>query len=194
MIRFHITNKKEAEAALKQVGERAGVVLESSMNQAVLILQRSVKTDQMSGDPLKVRSGRLRSSISAFTQRTATGVEGTVGTNVPYARIHEYGGEIVPVNKQYLTIPLPAALTGAGVLRKRAPEYTDAFVMRSRAGNLIIAQKKGADSIVPLFLLKKRVKISEKRMFRNAVEDNSDRLKKLFVRNLKQAIEGKGGE
>lgn len=191
MIRFQITNAAEAKAAIARVGARAGEVLTDSMNQAVLILQRGVKTDQLSGNPLKVRSGRLRSSISAFTARTATGVEGTVGTNVPYARIHEYGGEITPKKGQYLTIPLAAALTGAGVLRKPARDWPDTFVMRSKAGNLLIMQKRKGDDMIPLFVLKKRVNISEKRMFRSAVENNSDRIKNLFVRNLKKEIQGK---
>jgi len=58
---------------------------------------------KLSGEVLKVRTGRLRNSVTA-TAPVVMGdvVEGRVGTNVIYARIHELGGEIVPKNGPYL--------------------------------------------------------------------------------------------
>ena len=40
---------------------------------------------------LDVRSTRLRNSITHRVDRTADGIEGRIGTNVTYARIHEMG-------------------------------------------------------------------------------------------------------
>lgn len=56
-----------------------------------LDLQRHVQADKLSGQVLKVRTGRLRSSINLAVDNTATSVSATVGTNVSYASIHEFG-------------------------------------------------------------------------------------------------------
>jgi phage gpG-like protein len=49
---------------------------------------------------LKVRTGRLRSSITSSVDQFK--LEASVGTNVIYAPIHEYGGVIRPKNKKFL--------------------------------------------------------------------------------------------
>jgi phage gpG-like protein len=41
-----------------------------------------------------VRSGTLRRSITARVTETGGTIRGTVGTNLAYARIHEFGGPI----------------------------------------------------------------------------------------------------
>jgi phage virion morphogenesis protein len=51
-------------------------------------------------------SARLKSSISHRSSAT----EAEVGTNVIYARIHQYGGTIRPKNGEYLTFALPGGL------------------------------------------------------------------------------------
>jgi phage gpG-like protein len=53
-------------------------------------LQRRVQ-EKLSGEVLKVRTGTLRSSINTQITDTPTEVSATVGTNVAYARYHEYG-------------------------------------------------------------------------------------------------------
>jgi hypothetical protein len=87
-------------------------------------------------------------------------VQGEIGTNgVPYGRIHETGGTIRAKNGKYLTIPLPAALNSDGTPKKRsAREWDRTFVRESKAGNLLIFQKRGS-GIVPLYVLKKKVRI-----------------------------------
>jgi phage gpG-like protein len=40
---------------------------------------------------LRVRTGRLRASIARDIRQSGTAVEAIVGTNVKYARVHEYG-------------------------------------------------------------------------------------------------------
>jgi HK97 gp10 family phage protein len=46
---------------------------------------------KLSGDVLKVRSGSLRSSINTQIEDSGSAVAATVGTNIDYARYHEYG-------------------------------------------------------------------------------------------------------
>lgn len=113
-------------------------------------------------DRLLKRSGKgMRSivkSVKVKSSKTLVGVEGRIGAPFPIG-VHEKGATIKAKNAKFLTIPLPAALTGSGIpLRKKARDWPDTFVQRSRRGNLLIFQKRG-ESIVPLYLLRKSVKL-----------------------------------
>jgi hypothetical protein len=125
---------------------------------------------------LRVRTGRLRAStVPIPIRRTPTSITGGVQFGTVYARTHVGPkGQITtirPVRAKWLTIPLEAAMTKAGVARgaARSGMWGETFVARSRKGNLILFGKrviqKGSRSgettgkIQPLFLLKKEVKI-----------------------------------
>lgn len=72
--------------------------------------------------------------------------------NVIYASIQDKGG-VIKAKKQYLTIPFPG-------VKGRAGNYGDAFIFKSKKGNLIIAHKTGKrGKLKPLFVLKKQVTI-----------------------------------
>lgn len=79
----------------RYLGDSAGKLtsgLTRSISRLVLSLQRRVKADKLSGQALKVRTGRLRRSINTRLEGMNTDqVTGYVGTNVSYARAHEYG-------------------------------------------------------------------------------------------------------
>lgn len=53
---------------------------------------QALTMQKLSGDVLNVRTGRLRRSINVKFNTSETGAEATIGTNVEYARVHEYGG------------------------------------------------------------------------------------------------------
>jgi len=57
-----------------------------------LDLSARVKARKLTGQVLNVQTGRLRRSIHHEVRSDRTRVTGTVGTNVEYARIHEFGG------------------------------------------------------------------------------------------------------
>ena len=68
-------------------------------------LQRMVKQDKLSGQVLNTRTSNLRNSIAENVTDNGSIIEGTVGTNVsaiPYARIHEFGGEIKAKRAKFL--------------------------------------------------------------------------------------------
>ncbi len=79
----------------------------------------------------------------------------------PYARILEHGGVIRPKTAKWLTVPLKAAKTKAGVARASARHFEGTFFRRSKAGNLILwgLPLPSSKEPVPLFVLKKQVKI-----------------------------------
>ena len=54
-------------------------------------LQSHVKADKLTGQVLHVRTGTLRRSINQRVIQEPTAIWGSVGTNVKYARVHEYG-------------------------------------------------------------------------------------------------------
>lgn len=112
-----------------------------------------------------VRTGALRAALDSTVQvtgQTITGVFGYLRGPAPYAGVHERidgaaGTTIRPVHRQFLTIPLDAAKTAAGVPRGTARDFPNTFIARSRrSGQLIIFQRQGKN-IVPLFLLLKEV-------------------------------------
>lgn len=55
--------------------------------------------DYLSGQVLKRKTGKLANSL---TYRLIGNSDAEVGTNLIYAAIHEYGGEIRPKNKKFL--------------------------------------------------------------------------------------------
>lgn len=65
-----------------------------TINALTLRLQRIVQEDMLSGQRLKVQSGRLRGSVSSKVDEDKDSIEGTVGAGgalVPYAFAHEFG-------------------------------------------------------------------------------------------------------
>lgn len=75
---------------------------------ACILVEGKVKRDYLSGQVLHVRTGRLRSSIThALPTLGPQGWQGTVGTNVIYAPVHEYGATIEPKTKPYLKFQTP---------------------------------------------------------------------------------------
>jgi hypothetical protein len=111
---------------------------------------------------LSKRSGKLISSIVKSVKvkgSTFDTIEGEIGSDLVYAGIQEFGGTIRAKNVKYLAIPLKAALDGRGLPLRPGPRaWEHTFVARSRAGNLIIFQKRGTE-IIPLYVLRTSVTI-----------------------------------
>ncbi|QIG66816.1 putative tail protein [Rhizobium phage RHph_TM16] len=109
---------------------------------------------------LSRRTGRsiaaLRKGIKVTGNRLDT-IRATLDIPLPLA-YHEYGYS-KRSNGKLLTIPLPAALTPNGVPLKTNPrQWPNTFVATSKAGNLIIFQRRGR-RIIPLYLLKDTIKV-----------------------------------
>lgn len=174
-IRFKFVNPEKLDLKVNMQGLRNILSKEMALyhtwfSQKVLTGQRT------SAFGVQVRSGNLRRSFRHSTDIYRVGQpirayvgwpeykvgDKTVGTNpLIYAQVHEQGATIKPRNKKFLTIPLEAAMTPAGVTRQPASAYSDAFFIR-KGKNLLLVRKSGAKGkgrIVPLFLLVKSVKI-----------------------------------
>lgn len=132
----------------------------------------------ISGPILKTKTGHLRRSITGRTFKEkliyaiiGSGIFGRKG--VKYARIHEKGGKI-KAKKKFLTIPLPG-------IKGRAANYPDAFIIKSKKGNLLIVEKSGDKGIRPLFALKKEVTIPARYWLSKSIKE----MKPDLIRSLK---------
>lgn len=79
-----------AGARLAAMGGKVRSNLLRVIRSLTLEVEARVK-QKLSGDVLHVRTGLLRSSITSRTQVEGDSVVGSVGTNVSYARVHEFG-------------------------------------------------------------------------------------------------------
>lgn len=155
--RLPLVVRRELEAYLKKV--------------ATVVATRAGRSWPQGGPPwfthptdLSSRSGRavqsIHDSVRVVGRDSIGSITGFIG-GVGYLIPHEFGATIVPRRRQWLTIPLRAALGPNGVpIHRRARDWADTFIRRSRYGHqrLIIYQQRGS-TIVPLYLLSKRVVI-----------------------------------
>lgn len=92
---WDIIGKEEVAAGFAdRKAAMVGNVQRTIMAQTTL-LEAYIKTSKLHGQALNQRTGRLAASVhSAFFQESEASFYGTVGTNVVYAAIHEFGGTI----------------------------------------------------------------------------------------------------
>jgi hypothetical protein len=136
---------------------------------------------------LHVRSGDLRRSMAAMpVEEDSHGLRGGMiaGQGLPYGRIQEEGGTIVPKNGQYLTIPIGEALTSAGVARFAAPDAEAEGYKTFVRNNIIFGVKDG--QLFPLFILVTSVTIPARPFVGPTLDANRDwiveRLQKYVVK------------
>jgi len=117
MLNLATTVKGDKELARKfdKAGKTMPKTVERAMWKCVYMVQRTGKRKLTGGNPLNVRTGELRSSLSAEVNKIhGNEYEGRVGTNIIYGKIHEYGATIRAKTGEYMTWP-----SGAGWVRAR---------------------------------------------------------------------------
>ncbi|WP_266032610.1 hypothetical protein [Brucella intermedia] len=157
---FHQHLKKSWDGSAKVLSQELRDFLDSVV-EALVQRHSGSWPGGTSSNTLSKRSGKMLQSIvdSAHVEGTTfSTIRGSIGGS-KVAAVQEFGATIKPRKAKYLTIPLPAALNSDGTPKKRsAREWDNTFVAKSRAGNLIIFQKRGTQ-IVPLYVLKTSVTI-----------------------------------
>jgi len=84
----------DAQVNFEEMNDRIKFEIRRTINALTLRLQRTVQEDMLTGQRLKVQSGRLRGSVSSKVDEDKDSIEGTVGAGgalVPYAFAHEFG-------------------------------------------------------------------------------------------------------
>jgi len=129
-------------------------------------------------------TGNLAREIFHKVGETTTRIIGALFvdlTRVPYARIHEKGGNITPKRAKKLTIPLPG-------VQGFARDFNNTFIQKSKKGNLLIFQKLTGQDIRPLFALVDRVRIPRRPYLEPAIRKHKNKLQK----ELKKALNREG--
>ena len=78
-------------ARLAGTSDRLDKTMRTAVDRLSIIVQTGAKEDKLTGQVLHVRTGTLRRSINRKVTQGPGGVFATVGTNVRYAAVHEYG-------------------------------------------------------------------------------------------------------
>lgn len=177
-LEFQFRNRRfrDAERGLQAFGQALG----RGMHDAAPVLSRELRVfldgvaeamARRHGNPwpsgtgpntLSKRSGNLIRSIKESVRVEGTTLDNIMGGigGIFYLRVQERGATVRARRSKYLTIPLPTALNSDGTpIKRSAREWQNTFVAESRAGNLLIFQRRGRE-IVPLYVLKKHVKIT----------------------------------
>lgn len=84
----------DAQVNFDEMNDRIKFEVRRTINALTLRLQRTIQEDMLTGQRLKVQSGRLRGSVSSKVDEDKDSIEGTVGAGgalVPYAFAHEFG-------------------------------------------------------------------------------------------------------
>lgn len=83
-------DKKELEK-FSEFSDNISDIVTKKMNQLTIKLSNKIKKDKLSGQVLKVQTGRLRNSIHNHVIKIGKSIVGEVYTDVKYAAIHEFG-------------------------------------------------------------------------------------------------------
>lgn len=153
------------------------------------------------GDRLRARSKFLRDAMNYR-------VEGADALNtlalknfiagVPYARIQELGGVVVPVKNPsgYLTIPIDDNLHPSGIVKfpsARSVIEDGGFFLRLKSGGLYIVKHDG-DDLLFLFKLVRRVRIPPRlkyaKTWRGLASSRSARRTRALNRAVQEAVKG----
>lgn len=195
-IKIDITNnseeiRKELESDLVQYRKD----IQLRVFRALTLLESEIIQQIRRKSGLHVRTGMLLNSITSskrISLDSAGMVVGEIGPeNVKYAPIHEYGGTIVPVNKQFLAIPIGANRRPDGMARISTQELMNglgkSFI---RKGIIYLNEGK---KITPMFVLKRSVTIPARPYLSTALAAQQDNIVKEFGLFLKAAFETKSG-
>jgi hypothetical protein len=75
-------------------------------------------------------------------------------------------------------------------LKRRARDWDNTFVRMSRRGNLIIFRKDGVGRVVPLYLLKKSVRIPQRLGLEETVENNLPYFAEKALKAIEKELRG----
>ena len=99
-----------------------------AIDKAARVAQAQVQIN-LSGLLLKVGAGHLRRSFTVKTKWEDDSAVAVLGSKLIYARIHEYGGEIRPVNAKHLRFPIMGSMVKTSKSgRTRKFKYVEQWV------------------------------------------------------------------
>ncbi len=138
MITIERIDDAEIIAKLKSMPAKLRRTLQATTKLLAVELEDYVTSRKLSGQVLKVRTGRLRRSINNSVEATENTVTGKVYSSgdVKYAAIHEYGGtiqipEIRPTKAQALAFMVGGKQVFAKFVRAHSVHMPERSYLRS---------------------------------------------------------------
>lgn len=122
MIEVTVPNADKLRTDLGIARARLLADLKTEITRIAVDVSAHVKDKKLSGQALKVQSGRLRRSINFRVAESSTGVEAKVGTNVEYGRVHEFGFSGTVNVKEHMRKGKQAFKVSAHTRRVNLPE------------------------------------------------------------------------
>ena len=151
MIGVQITGAAQVIERLGALPEKVRLAAKSSLDLWALELASYIKADKLSGQVLNRRSGNLSSSVFPSKSETSTSVSGgaRAGLDVPYAKIHEYGG-LIPAHQVVAINAKALAFTVGGVMRFAKSVQIPDVQMPERSYMRSSLREKAPDGIAEL--------------------------------------------
>ena len=107
MVIAELIGVEKVIGTLNAMPGRAVAAIRVAMERQAIALTGYVQAEKLTGQVLKVQTGKLRRSITYKMEDSGSNITAMVGTNTEYARIHELGGQtrahfITPKNSKVL--------------------------------------------------------------------------------------------
>lgn len=124
---------------------RIGRALRRNIRKATLRVVRKAMKLVYAGRPNHLNKDRGTFSQSITYEVNEAELWGRVGSNLPYARIHEFGGTVEPHGHPYLTIPLDR------MNRYGAREYPEELTYaENKKGTKLLVEKASGEAVYVL--------------------------------------------
>ena len=184
-----------------RTGALSNAIVETGHTLAFM-MERQAKYRVTGGNPLNVRSGKLRQSIKPTVKPIRGGVRAGIQAGsrmVPYAAIHETGktrdgnDRIYPKKGQYLRIPFPGGpattRTGRDRFQQSLKGGTEFQFVKLKGGKAMLVNRFTMD---PWYLLVRSVKIKKRPFMEPSRKNAEKRMPRLVVLNLVKALRSVG--
>lgn len=114
MVKVEVKGDRELSVKFKKNAAATPKKLKRAIGRSLALLERGIHRRLTGGNPLNVRTNRLRSS---FVKKIVGGKNpyGNIGSNVIYARILNDGGDIRPVRAPYLHFNIGGSRKGGKI-------------------------------------------------------------------------------
>lgn len=179
MIRGTVIGGQAVVERFQKMPERLRVELRVGVGRAALMVQKLTK-EKLSDQVLHVRTGRLRRSINVRQMEDAAEVKATIGTNVSYAAVHEFGFTG--------TVNVKGHLRHATITAKvRGIAKFDAKTMTLKKGRLKTVKLRGAESQVMAHT--RKVNVPERSFLRSALNQMRPEIKIEFQHAVQRALQ-----
>jgi|TARA_Y100000033_G_scaffold7996_4_gene7018 hypothetical protein len=188
--------RERLKKAIK-TGALSDAIVETGHTLAFM-MERQAKHRVTGGNPLNVRSGKLRQSIKPVVREIRGGVRAGVqagSKRVPYAAIHETGqtrdgqDRIYPKNAQYLRIPFPGGpattRTGRDRFQQELKGGTEFQFVKLKGDKAMLVNRFTMD---PWYLLVRSVGIKKRPFLEPSRNDAEKRMPRLLALKIREAL------